>query len=932
MINGGGTGVSIYDKQTGALVQSFALTSLGGCSTGGGDPVVLFDHAADRWFLSEFGSGSSLCVFISTTPDPTGTYYSYQFSTPGFPDYPKYAVWPDAYYATTNESTPAIYALDRAAMLSGVAATSQRFTAPSLSGFGFQTLTPGDWDGAAPPPTGAPNYIMRHVDTEAHGPSGFPAEDFLEVWAFDVDWGTPGNSSFTKLGDVSVAEFDSDICGFFAFSAIAMPGVAKCSGSSLDPLREVVMWRLQYRNFGSHETLVGNLATDVTGADDAGIRWFELRKSGAGAWGLHQEGTYAPDSESRWMGAVAMDGTGNIALGYNVSSSSVFPSLRYGGRLVSDALGTMPEGEHVLVSGAGTNGSNRYGDYSAMSVDPVDDCTFWFTGEYNATSQWSTRIGAFKFDACGTPDFTLAADPLTQAACVGSDVYYDVIVGSVKDYNDPVTLSASGQPAGTTASFSINPVTPPDVSSLTIGNTGSASAGEYQIEIQGIAPTSTHTTTVGLELASASPSSTTLLTPGDGAINVSLAPQYTWTPVGGNAVEYLIEVATDAGFTNVVYSETVDEATVTSSVALESLTQYFWRVQSANPCGSGPWSSTFSFITTDVPPILLVDDDDNNPDVRSLYTSALDALVGPGAYDIWDTNNTDNEPDASDLAPYDVVIWFSGDEFSGFAGPSGSTESDLAVWLDGGGCFMISSQDYHWDRGLTSFMENYLGVDSAVNDQTQITATGMGSIFSGLGPYTLAYGALSNYSDIINPDGTAELSFDGNVGNLAVNKETDDYKSTFWGFPWEAIPTDGDRQESLQTFLSWCGTSTEPTVFVTPSSIDESMLPDDQEINDLSVYNVGGGELQWIIEESASGDCGTISDISWLSLSTTSGSTLAGTASEVQVTFDSTGFGPGTNSSALCISSNDSSTPLVTVPVSMTVTSQFIFLPLLVAH
>ncbi|HET6444628.1 MAG TPA: hypothetical protein VFI27_08610, partial [candidate division Zixibacteria bacterium] len=513
MINGGGTGVSIYDKQTGTLVQSFALTSLGGCSTGGGDPVVLFDHAADRWFLSEFGSGSSLCVFISTTPDPTGTYYSYQFSTPGFPDYPKYAVWPDAYYATTNESTPAIYALDRAAMLSGVAATSQRFTAPSLSGFGFQTLTPGDWDGAAPPPTGAPNYIMRHVDTEAHGPSGFPAEDFLEVWAFDVDWGTPGNSSFTKLGDVSVAEFDSDICGFFAFSAIAMPGVAKCSGSSLDPLREVVMWRLQYRNFGSHETLVGNLATDVTGADDAGIRWFELRKSGAGAWGLHQEGTYAPDSESRWMGAVAMDGTGNIALGYNVSSSSVFPSLRYAGRLVSDALGTMPEGEHVLVSGAGTNGSNRYGDYSAMSVDPVDDCTFWFTGEYNATSQWSTRIGAFKFDACGTPDFTLAADPLTQAACVGSDVYYDVIVGSVKDYNDPVTLSASGQPAGTTASFSINPVTPPDVSSLTIGNTGSASAGEYQIEIQGIAPTSTHTTTVGLELASASPSSTTLLTP-----------------------------------------------------------------------------------------------------------------------------------------------------------------------------------------------------------------------------------------------------------------------------------------------------------------------------------------------------------------------------------------------------------------------------------
>jgi len=432
MINGIiDTVVAVYDKHTGSILSTFGLTSLGDCATGFGDPIVLYDHAADRWFLSEFGPGYSLCIFISTTPDPLWTYYSYQFNTPLFPDYPKYAVWPDAYYATANENSlsqppsPSVYALDRTAMLAGAEATSQRFTAPPLDGFSFQTLTPADWDGNTAPPAGSPNYFMRHVDTEAHGPAGFPTEDFLEVWAFDVDWSTPANSSFVKIADISVAEFDSSICGLTAFAGIAMPRVPKCdlpSTSGLDPLREVVMWRLQYRNFGSHETLVGNLVTDVSGNDDAGVRWFELRKVGAGGWTLHQEGTYAPDSDSRWMGAIAMDGAGNIALGYNVSSSSTYPSLRYAGRLASDAPGTLPQGEHVLVDGSASNASNRYGDYAAMSVDPVDDCTFWFTGEYNTSPQWSTRIGAFKFDACGvSSEPTIFTAPPSMVEFVSPD-------------------------------------------------------------------------------------------------------------------------------------------------------------------------------------------------------------------------------------------------------------------------------------------------------------------------------------------------------------------------------------------------------------------------------------------------------------------------------------------------------------------------------
>lgn len=596
MVNGSGTVVSIYNKNSGALIQSFAFTSLGGCTTGGGDPVVLYDQLADRWFLSEFGAGSSLCILISQTPDPTGAYYSYQFTTPGFPDYPKYGVWPDAYYATANESSPSVYALDRTAMLSGAAATSQRFTAPDLAGFGFQALTPSDLDGMTPPPAGAPNYIMRHVDTEAHSVPGFPATDLLEVWAFDVDWVTPGNSTFSKIADVQTAEFDSALCGLTSFFCMGMPGVAQGSGSSLDPLREVIMNRLAYRNFGDHETLVGNFVTDI-GSDIGGVRWFELRKVGAGAWTLYQEGTYAPTTnDNRWMGGIAMDGSGNIALGYNVSSQTVYPSLRYVGRLASDPLGTLPQGEYTLVNGTAVNGSNRYGDYSAMGIDPVDDCTFWFTGQWNGASQWSTRIGAFKFDACGANDFTLSAEPATQNICSATDAVYDITVGQVLTFADPVTLSVSGEPAGTTTSFTVNPVNPPGTSALTIGNTGAASAGSYNLNIVGIAPTSTHTTTVQLNLFDALASAPVPQTPANGAVDVSVQPTFTWNAVSGSE-SYLIEIATDNAFSNVVISATTTANTYIPASSLSGSTFYFWRVTASNICGDSAPSATFAFVT-----------------------------------------------------------------------------------------------------------------------------------------------------------------------------------------------------------------------------------------------------------------------------------------------------------------------------------------------
>ncbi len=320
------TVVSIYNKTTGALIQTFDLTALGGCATGSGDPIVLYDQLADRWFLSEFGSGSSLCVFISQTPDPQGAYYSYQFSTPSFPDYPKYGVWPDAYYATANESSPSVFALDRAKMLAGLPATSQRFTAPGLSGFGFQALDagrPGRHDAAA-----GRRARLHHAPSRHRGP--WPGRlarpsDFLEIWAFHVDWTTPANSTFTQLarhpdGRVRLRPLWPDLVLLHRHARRAAG-----SRSSLDPLREVIMFRLAYRNFGDHETLVGNFVTDVDGNDQAGVRWFELRKVGRGAWTPLPGRHLLARRDNRWMGAIAMDGAGNIALGYNVSSHRRLP-------------------------------------------------------------------------------------------------------------------------------------------------------------------------------------------------------------------------------------------------------------------------------------------------------------------------------------------------------------------------------------------------------------------------------------------------------------------------------------------------------------------------------------------------------------------------------------------------------------------------------
>jgi hypothetical protein len=505
-----GSRITVYSKTGTVLSGPFTLASLGGtgnCATGLGDPIVLYDPLANRWLLSEFSSaGNRLCVYISKTADPiSGGWWAYNFTAPNFPDYPKYGVWPDAYYVGTNEGTPAVYAFDRAKMLNGQAATSQRFTATALSGFGFQMLTPADLDGATAPPAGAPGVFIRHRDSEAHGSPG--AADTLELFAFSVNWTTPSSSTFTGPSSVNVTEFDSALCGLTSFNCFPQPG----SSTTLDPLREVVMFRAQYRNRGSFESLVGNLVTDVNGADRGGIRWFELRKSGSNPWALHMEGTYSPDTTNRWMGSAAVDKDGNLAVGYSVSAStSVYPGLRFAGRLAGDPSGSLAQGETTLVAGSAANASNRWGDYASLSVDPSDDCTFWFTGMYSPSSSWGTRIGAFKFAACGgtpTPDFTIGASPSSLSIVQGGSGASTVTVTSTNGFNSAVALSCTGLPAGVTCGFSPSSVTPPSGgsanSTLTVSVGGSTAAGSYSFNVVGTSGALSHSTPISLTVTPA---------------------------------------------------------------------------------------------------------------------------------------------------------------------------------------------------------------------------------------------------------------------------------------------------------------------------------------------------------------------------------------------------------------------------------------------
>jgi Abnormal spindle-like microcephaly-assoc'd, ASPM-SPD-2-Hydin len=403
----------VFDKSSGNLllgpIQGNTLWSgLGGIcgNSNNGDIIAQYDKIARVWVMSQhaYASPSSgpfyICVAVSTSSDAMGTWNLYSLALPSaFPDYPKLGVWPDAYYVTINEQDATTFAslgalvcaLDRASMLAGLTASpAQCFQLPP----NYNSLLPSDLDGSILPPTGSPSYFLN-LGTNS-----------LNLWKFHVDWQTPTNTTLTGPTNIPVAGFIKACSG----SGKCVPQVG--TTQLLDGLGDRLMYRVGYRHFADgHESLVASHSVGVP----SGIRWYEIQNPGATAE-VFEQATFAPDSSYRWMPSIAMDQMGDIALGYSVSSSSMSPAIRYTGRLQSDPLNTM-EGENSIIEGPGVElGSNRWGDYSSMSIDPVDDCTFYYTNQYQQGSgsyMWHTRIASFKYPSCtSNPLVTLAPNGL----------------------------------------------------------------------------------------------------------------------------------------------------------------------------------------------------------------------------------------------------------------------------------------------------------------------------------------------------------------------------------------------------------------------------------------------------------------------------------------------------------------------------------------
>lgn len=504
------TAFAVFNKSTGAMVYGPANGNTlwqgfgGRCETdNSGDPIVMYDKSANRWVMTQFSVSTSpfyQCIAVSTTSDATGTYRRFSYQFPDFNDYPKGGVWWDAYYITYNMFNAAgtqflgakACAYDRAQMISanGTPGPQQCFQLTSSYG----GLLPADLDGATPPPAGASNYVIAFDDTNLNG---------LNLWRFHTDWANPANTTFTGPIKISSLAF-TEACN--GGTCITQPGTTQ----KLDSLADRLMYRLAYRNFGDHESLVVNHSVDVSG--HSGVRWYEVRNPG-GTPTIYQQGTFSPDTNHRWMGSIAMDQAGNMLVGYS-TSGSVKPSVRYTGRLATDALGTM-QSETEMFAGTGVQTTNlsRWGDYSNMTIDPGDDCTFWYTQEYlkaNGTFNWSTRIASFKFSPCGgppQPDFSISASPAALTVAAGQFGTSTITVTSLNGFSASTSLSASGLPNGVTATFVPNPITPPmggnATSTLTLTAAPNAPSGVSTVTVTGTSGGLVHNTSIVLTIIGA---------------------------------------------------------------------------------------------------------------------------------------------------------------------------------------------------------------------------------------------------------------------------------------------------------------------------------------------------------------------------------------------------------------------------------------------
>lgn len=624
---------SIYDRETGARVSgptdgnSFWAGFGGPCEeTNQGDPIVLWDDRAERWLVSQFIATEPFaqCFAVSTSRDPLGSWYRYEFPSQLFGDYPHLGVWTDttatqdAYLLLTHDffgssfEGASFVALERDAMLSGLAARLVRFT---LFRTAFGAL-PVHLEGPlAAPAESCP--VFTHFDKDS--------SEYL-FWNLCLDWSQPTASTVSN----EPVRVPAGAPFITSAQRVAQPG----AGATLATFGNHLMYRASARAFAANAPTPMALAVNhyVRGGDNnGGIKWvqFNLKPPPVREFdadgifddsfesivgrelvpGIADEGTFAPDPDTRWLGAIAIDRSGNLGLGYSVGSATLSAELRFTGRALGDAVGTLRNERNCSPGGTGSqlDSSGRWGDYASMSLDPTDECTFWFTSEYYATStlrDWNTRICTFRFPGCGEPTFDLVAESPTRLEACGTAPLpaprVEFRIGVLDVFTAPVNLSVPGLPAGVTPQFMPSIIAPtPGTSTLTLEGAPQLPAGEYAGNVIATSGAITRSEPISIGVSTSPTAAPALVAPADGASGIKIRPKFVWQPVTG-ALDYRIEIATDSAFSSIVASATLPLETTEFETTLSVSTQYFWRVRPRNYCGDGANSVTRSF-TTGVP-------------------------------------------------------------------------------------------------------------------------------------------------------------------------------------------------------------------------------------------------------------------------------------------------------------------------------------------
>lgn len=536
MINS--TTFKVYDKVAGTVLLTGTLGNLWTPATGNaGDPIVLYDKAADRWLLAQFGTSTDKKIYIaiSTTGNPTGSYYTYTYVSPQFPDYLKFSVWQDGYYMTSNQSTQKVFAFERTAMLAGTPGARSIYVTYSPPKSGFFVPLPGDASDGVLPPAGTPCPIFSYSD------NGWGASyvDAMNVYQMAVNW-TPATptATITLAANLPTAAFDGSYNA--SWNDCPQPGTTQ----KLDGIGGVCTYRAQWKSWSGYNTIVLNWGVKISSSQRS-IKWCELRQNqSTGVWSIYQEGIYTPDANTRWLGSIAMDNNGSIGLSYIKSNStSIYPGLYYTGRRTCDPLGTLPVTETLVVAGTGyQTGTNRVGDYSQTTLDP-DGVTFWSTSEYmggtSGSSAARTRVFSYQITPCGlAASVAIAITSGSNPSCTGSSVTFTATPtngGSAPVYQWKVggVNVGTNSPTYTTTTLTNGQVVTCVMTSNLSGATGSpATSNAITMTVNSAAaPTVSIAITSGTNPTCAGSSLTFTATPTNGGS----APAYQWKVNGVNA-------------------------------------------------------------------------------------------------------------------------------------------------------------------------------------------------------------------------------------------------------------------------------------------------------------------------------------------------------------------------------------------------------------